>query len=112
MVEHKMQTIDGIRYRPEDAARVQARRGRQTQAMSTQNLKPTPTNPDPFDPGKATVEEVLDYLGTAEQPDKVRVLDAEAAGKERSTILSKREEILGEKEDGSGADSGGDAGGS
>ena len=48
-------------------------------------------------------------------PAEVRVLAAEEAGKARSTILSKREEILGEQEDDNeeddgDVDSGGDAG--
>lgn len=48
----------------------------------------------PFDPSSAKVDEVLAYLATADEPEALRVLDAEAAGKDRATITKQREDIL------------------
>lgn len=43
--------------------------------------------PMPFDPGEATVQEVIDYVGA--HPDEVQATyDAEQAGKHRVTLLS------------------------
>lgn len=39
-----------------------------------------------FDPSAHTVAEVNDYLATADETERQRVLDAEAAGQDRSTI--------------------------
>lgn len=41
-----------------------------------------------FDPGAHTVQEVLSYLETADDAEHERVLDAEQAGKARTTILT------------------------
>ena len=44
---------------------------------------------DAFDPGAHTAQEVIAYLGAAEDPAEVaRVLIAEVDGKHRSTVLS------------------------
>lgn len=44
---------------------------------------------DAFDPGAHTAQEVLAYLGAAEDPAEVaRVLIAEVDGKHRSTVLA------------------------
>lgn len=47
-----------------------------------------------FDPSEHKVDEVIDYLDTADADEALRVLDAEAAGKNRSTITTKAEAIL------------------
>lgn len=52
---------------------------------------------EPFDPAKHGVEDVQAYLDAASLDEATRVLDAEAEGKKRSTILGKRDEILAAK---------------
>lgn len=42
---------------------------------------------DPFDPSAHNRDTVNAYLATASEHERIRVLDAEAAGKVRSTIL-------------------------
>lgn len=49
---------------------------------------------EPFDPSDHKADEVLSHLGTASYEEAVRVLDAEAAGKDRVTVTGKRDEIL------------------
>lgn len=39
-----------------------------------------------FDPSEHTVAEVNEHLATADEAERKRVLDAEAAGKNRSTV--------------------------
>lgn len=41
----------------------------------------------PFDPAAHTVDEVAEYLAEADEAERDRVLDAEAAGKARSSLL-------------------------
>lgn len=43
---------------------------------------------NPFDPSEHLVAPVMSYLATATQAERQRVLDAEAAGKKRPTILN------------------------
>jgi hypothetical protein len=113
MTEHKMRVIDGIRYRPEDAEQAARRAPRRSGPLSTRTAqtrpapKPSSTEPGQFDPSADGVDAVLAYLGTADYDEAARVLDAEADGKARSTILGKREEILAAKEGAGDGDSGG-----
>ena len=62
---------------------------------------------DAFDPGAHTAQEVIAYLGTAEDPAEVaRVLIAEVDGKHRTTVLAfnpcipttEADDLLGEAE--------------
>jgi hypothetical protein len=47
-----------------------------------------PTAGGPFDPSEHTVQQVNDYLAGAEQAERERVLQAEAAGRARRGITS------------------------
>ncbi|MET8707774.1 hypothetical protein [Streptomyces californicus] len=47
-----------------------------------------------FDPASAVTREVLAYLDTVGEGEALRVLDAEAAGENRSGIRKQREQIL------------------
>jgi hypothetical protein len=107
MPVHKMTTIDGVRYRPEDAARLMHARERaqagapepaavlgMRQADPPRTSQPPAgdagTQPEPvFDPGAHTVAEVLMHLDSADATETARVLAAEAAGKARKTVLEK-----------------------
>ncbi|MGW1801540.1 hypothetical protein ACWCQN_37895 [Streptomyces sp. NPDC001984] len=53
------------------------------------------TSPAPFDPAGHNVNDVVAYLGTVDRDEALRVLDAEAGGKNRSTILALREQYEG-----------------
>nr|WP_037829763.1 hypothetical protein [Streptomyces sp. NRRL S-325] len=64
---------------------------------ATAQRDPITQNED-FDPAKAKGEDVLAYLDQADLDEAIRVLDAEAEGKKRSTILGKRDEILAAKQ--------------
>ncbi|MFE1104141.1 hypothetical protein ACFW4K_26815 [Nocardiopsis alba] len=114
MTEHKMVVINGVRYRPEDVPAGYTPPDRRV--LSTRQADPpaTPVTPGtPFDPGVATAVEVLEYLEGVDHDEAVRVLDAEAIGKGRTTILSKTQEILSalaDKEDDDDGDPGGAAG--
>lgn len=111
MPEHKMVILDGVRYRPEDVDQAALRQRRRSGPLSTRATQATkPEEPTQFDPSADGVDAVLAYLGTADHAEAVRVLDAEAAGKARTTILSKREEILAAKEDDDDGDSSGASG--
>jgi hypothetical protein len=89
MPEHKMLIIAGVRVRPEDADRYR------TQAPAPERASaPAPAPAGPLDPAGAKAEDVLTYLGTVGAAEAARVLDAEAAGKARSGILGKREQLL------------------
>lgn len=46
-----------------------------------------------FDPSAHTAPEVVAYLGRAEKHEALRVLDAEAEGKKRSTVLAERDAV-------------------
>ncbi|MFB7007887.1 MULTISPECIES: hypothetical protein [unclassified Streptomyces] len=82
MPAHKMLTIDGIRYRPEDAARAGVRAVSGPLGMA--QAEPSRA---PFDPAEHDVPAVLAYLAEADEEETARVLAAEAAGKSRKTIL-------------------------
>lgn len=56
-----------------------------------------PPPPEWFDPAAHPVEEVLAHLNEADTEEATRVLDAEAAGKARATILKQRDAILAAK---------------
>ncbi|MEV7959307.1 hypothetical protein ACIO6T_41385 [Streptomyces sp. NPDC087532] len=85
MPAHKMLTIDGIRYRPEDAARARARQA-PTGPLGMAQAEPR-TPAEVFDPSEHDVPAVLAYLAEADEDETARVLAAEAAGKNRKTIL-------------------------
>ncbi|WP_155054585.1 hypothetical protein [Streptomyces blattellae] len=55
---------------------------------------PAPELAEAFDPAAHKVDQVLAYLATADETEVVRVLDAEATGKKRTSIVSARDEIL------------------
>lgn len=64
-----------------------------TEEVKTEEAK-TEENPggSQFDPSDAKVEEVLEYLDGADDEERARVLAAEVAGKNRTTITSAYEE--------------------
>lgn len=97
MPEHKMLIIGGVRVRPEDAHRYRP----------VAEPEPEPAAPaEPFDPAAATAEQVLTYLGTVGAAEAARVLDAEAAGKNRVGITNRREQLLAAATDREGGDGG------
>ncbi|MEU1596201.1 hypothetical protein ABZ468_25915 [Streptomyces sp. NPDC005708] len=49
----------------------------------------------PFDPAEHNVKDVIAYLSTVDRDEALRVLDAEAGGNKRSTILNLREQYEG-----------------
>lgn len=116
MPEHKMITIDGVRYRSEDAHR--APRTRKQRVPSTAPVRETAqveVEGVAYDPGAHNVDEVLAYLESADAEETERVLAAEAEGKARKTILDTRESAAsvgdgGDKEGGGDGDSSGAAG--
>lgn len=55
-------------------------------------------NPGQFDPGEHNAPEVMSYLDGATAAEAERVLDAEAAGKNRAGITRQREAILAAKQ--------------
>ncbi|MER5912321.1 hypothetical protein ABT124_17955 [Streptomyces sp. NPDC001982] len=65
------------------------------QATAAPGEKRDLTPPAPFDPAEHNVADVLAYLGTVDRDEALRVLDAEAGGKKRSTILALREQYEG-----------------
>ncbi|MEU8704202.1 hypothetical protein [Streptomyces sp. NPDC048565] len=83
MPAHKMLTLNGVRYRPEDAAR--ARRSA-TGPLSMAQAEPQ-APAEVFDPASHDVPTVLAHLADADEDETTRVLAAEAAGKNRKTIL-------------------------
>lgn len=58
---------------------------------------PASSDDEEFDPSEHKADEVIDYLDTADADEAQRVLDAEAAGKNRSTITTKGAAILAAK---------------
>ncbi|MCX4661495.1 hypothetical protein [Streptomyces uncialis] len=116
MPDHKMITIGGVRVRAGDEARYRARHTT-TGPLGMRHADPPPPPPpgddgegqDPagprpdgttgpgdapgdaevFDPGAHTVPDVLAYLAAADEAEIRRVLDAEAVGQARTTILRK-----------------------
>lgn len=98
MAEHKMEILNGVRYRPEDVERARARAQADAPAgpLTTAHADPVQT-PDapPFDPAAAAnADVVLQYLATADEAETLRVLDAEAEGKGRKGLLDQREQLL------------------
>lgn len=60
---------------------------------------PPQREPDgPYDPADAKPADVLAYLDEADEGEALRVLDAEAAGKNRVTITKHRDDILASKQ--------------
>ena len=53
----------------------------------------------PFDPGDHDVPAVLDYLDDADHDEALRVLNSEAAGKNRKGVVDQREAILDSKKE-------------
>lgn len=53
-----------------------------------------PQEAGPFDPGAHIAADVLAYLETAGEAEALRVMDAEAAGQNRKTILKNRDAVL------------------
>ncbi|WP_333745849.1 hypothetical protein [Streptomyces sp. IBSBF 2950] len=105
MPVHKMVTIDGIRVRAEDEERYRARTGAGAGPL-TRALAEPPKTVDPqepeepeepeesappvlFDPAQHDAPSVLEYLAEADEAETARVLAAEAAGKNRKTIMGK-----------------------
>ncbi|MEU0084898.1 hypothetical protein [Streptomyces sp. NPDC006274] len=56
-----------------------------------------------FDPGEYGVEQVVEHLNGADLDEALRVLDAEAAGKDRVTITKLRDDVLAAKASGAPA---------
>jgi len=108
MPEHKMQTIDGIRYRPEDVERARARkRAAQAGALTVADahLPGSKTTDDPgdqddpgdgFDPAEHNILQVLAHLAEADEDETARVLDLEAKGEARKGLTERRPELLEE----------------
>ncbi|MGW7473663.1 hypothetical protein ACWGIT_18970 [Streptomyces cyaneofuscatus] len=109
MPEHKMVTIDGVRYRPEDAerARARARAGAQAGALtvadahlpgSNKDTDPGDQDTDPggFDPAEHTIIQVMAHLAEADEEETARVLDAEAKGEGRKGLTDRRGELIEE----------------
>ncbi|MGW1437223.1 hypothetical protein ACWD7M_18470 [Streptomyces griseus] len=121
MPEHKMQTIDGIRYRPEDVERARARqRAAQAGALTVADarLPGSKTTDDPgdqddgdtgdgFDPAEHTVLQVIAHLAEADEDETARVLDSEATGEKRKGLLERRDEFLAEARQRAGGPGGG-----
>ncbi|MFE5159646.1 hypothetical protein ACFRNT_14220 [Streptomyces sp. NPDC056697] len=107
MPTHKMVTIDGVRVRPEDVDRYRARTSAGGDAGPLTRAHADPgTRQEPFDPGAAAVEAVLAHLAGADEAETARVLDAEAAGKNRKSLVEQREHLISqarERADGGGA---------
>ncbi|MFD9107146.1 hypothetical protein [Streptomyces bottropensis] len=106
MPTHKMVTIDGIRVRAEDEDRYRARTGGGAPAgpLTRALAEPEPEEPEEteepeesgepapallFDPSEHDAPGVLAHLATADETETARVLAAEAAGKNRKTIMGK-----------------------
>lgn len=85
MPVHKMVTIDGIRVRAEDEARYRARTGASAGPLTRALAVPEPL----FDPSEHDAPAVLAHLADADETETARVLAAEAAGKNRKTIMGK-----------------------
>lgn len=108
MPEHKMQTIDGIRYRPEDVARARARAGAQAGALTVAHahLPGSKTTDGPgdqgdgdaggFDPAEHTILQVMAHLAEADEDETTRVLDLEEKTEARKGLTERRTELLEE----------------
>lgn len=63
--------------------------------MTTATPEPTPTpetSPAAFDPASHTVDEVTDYLASADPAEVDRVIAAERTGKDRKGIVEYRDQ--------------------
>ncbi|MFD8437446.1 hypothetical protein ACFV2I_20390 [Streptomyces microflavus] len=110
MPEHKMVTIDGVRYRPEDAERARARAGARAGALTVADAHlPGSKTTDPgaddgpgdegaggFDPAEHTILQVMAHLAESDEEETARVLDAETAGEGRKGLVDRRAELLEE----------------
>ncbi|MFJ1782600.1 hypothetical protein ACIOKA_38475 [Streptomyces anulatus] len=109
MPEHKMITIDGVRYRAEDAGRARARAGAQAGALTVADahLPGSAKDTDPgdqgdgdvggFDPAEHTILQVMAHLAEADEDETARVLDLEAkAEKPRAGLIDRRAELVEE----------------
>lgn len=102
MPTHKMVSIDGIRVRAEDEERYRARTGAPaaaaplTRAQAHLPGDQQPPASGPFDPGAHDLPVVNAYLAEADEAETARVLDAEADGKKRKTLVDRRDEYLEE----------------
>jgi uncharacterized phage protein gp47/JayE len=116
-----MITIDGIRVRSEDEARYRARTGA-TADTGGQAEPLTAAQADPrtqettggdgdggFDPAEHTVLQVVAHLADADEAETARVLDAEAEGEKRKSLLERREEFMQEARQRAAGGSGGGA---
>jgi hypothetical protein len=89
---------------PDDVAAAWADGDRAEYADPGDGGTPPPPNPDDqgqgqgqddaFDAGAHTVADVVAYLGTANEAEVQRVLNAEQAGQARKTIASQGEQLL------------------
>lgn len=110
MTEHKMQTIDGIRYRPEDVKRARARADAQAGALTVADarLPGSSKDADPgdqddlggdtdgFDPAEHTILQVMAHLAEADEAETTRVLDLEEQAEARKGLTERRAELLQE----------------
>ncbi|MER7696169.1 hypothetical protein [Streptomyces sp. NPDC096095] len=110
MPEHKMVTIDGVRYRSEDAARARARAGAQAGTLTVADARlpgsskdtdpgdPAEQGGDPggFDPAEHTIVQVIAHLAEADEDETARVLDVEAHAEARKGLIERRAEFLEE----------------
>ncbi|MFE9920462.1 hypothetical protein ACFYQA_02410 [Streptomyces sp. NPDC005774] len=116
MPEHKMITIDGIRVRAEDAARYRARTAPPacgqapplTQAQADPRTQGKQEQ-DGFDPAEHTVLQVIAHLAETDEDETARVLDIEAQGEKRKSLLERREEFMQEARTRAAGGSGGGA---
>lgn len=124
MPEHKMITIDGIRVRADEAARYRARAGAaapgggQAPPLTAAQADPRTqdqdegegdggTDPEAFDPAGHTVLQVIAHLADADEDETARILDAEAQGEKRKSLLERRDEFLAEARQRAAGGSGG-----
>lgn len=103
MPEHKMITINGIRVRADEADRYQARTAPPAEgqappltAAQAQPRAQESKDPEAFDPAEYTVLQVIAHLAEADATETARVLDAEAGGEKRKSLLERGEEFLEE----------------
>ncbi|MFJ2182981.1 hypothetical protein ACIOJG_20405 [Streptomyces anulatus] len=108
MPEHKMVTIDGVRYRAEDAGRARSRAGAQAGALTVADahLPGSSKDTDPgdqgdgdvggFDPAEHTILQVMAHLAEADEDETARVLDLEAKAEGRKGLTERRAELLEE----------------
>lgn len=107
MPDHKMLTINGIRVRADEASRYRARTtppaGGQAPPLTaaqadprTQENEQEQGDPGAFDPADHTVLQVIAHLADADEDETARVLDVEAGGEKRKSLVERRDEFLAE----------------